>query len=468
MAYDMNYGTTWRLQPGWVLLVFGALMCVNMNDCPVVAAEQTATAGQNVENGAVCSRNEDCLSGSCLVRWGRKHAICECRPCSDAGCGACLTTTYKKCCLVFNVTLSINPTEADAGATARTGIWMQEPTERRMVSEGPSYAPSYYPSEVRSNWPTIGPSYICFDHSDCKQGLVCNTEHQCREKTCWRDRECSEYEAYCNYQMNVCAPKKDAGAPCAHLSECHTQICQQKKCQFPPNGSTLSAWDPSIKHAEARETIIISETNIDKDESDLVPFAPNSSTFGFYAFIFLVAAISLTFLSTALSALLQVCSPPAQRRTEERNGNGYLQQLPTKYVQKSCLWGFLTDRTRRGNFHERTDGPTNRNAVTASRLQSRSDLHRCCPMNGPRSIPRYIYCQDESNKRTDGTETSDMDTSCMWSLFSGSSKYLNRPVTSNVGSDAPLPICKIDLKQSCCGECTKTAPTIVCEHPEAI
>jgi len=101
MISDRNCGIILSHRSVWLLAPLVTLMCANMHDYLVVA-ETMGLHKIGKKNGVKCSDNVDCLSGSCFLHPEskhpleptRKHPICQCKPCSTAGCGGCLKAKY--------------------------------------------------------------------------------------------------------------------------------------------------------------------------------------------------------------------------------------------------------------------------------------------------------------------------------------------------------------------------------------
>jgi len=133
-----------------------------------------------------------------------------------------------------------------------------------MPTKSHSNVPSIVSSDIPSYIPTtsvsFAPVFHCFGNSQCEEGLVCDDDHLCREVTCWRDNECTNFDAYCN-KMDICTKKKEIGAICQESRECRIENCNKNKCQFFSDAPTLSPTTLSslslidLERSTSRDTI---------------------------------------------------------------------------------------------------------------------------------------------------------------------------------------------------------------------
>jgi len=186
------------------------------------------TEVETLEIGEGCLRDDDCLSGSCFKLAWAVQGRCQCKSCTTAGCSGCSATTN---CQVVH-----------AYAPNNCLPYVPLPTSE-MPSKAHSNVPSIVSSDVPSYSPTTSassaPVFNCFGNGQCEEGLVCDTEHLCREIACWRDNDCTKFDAYCN-KMDICGKKKEMGAICQDSRECRIGNCDKNKCQFLSDAPSLS------------------------------------------------------------------------------------------------------------------------------------------------------------------------------------------------------------------------------------
>jgi len=166
---------------------------IETNSTVVVEPTLFPTVSVKLDIGEVCYRSNDCLSGSCHIRlnW-KRQGKCHCKTCSSAGCGGCSSTKNCKTIhpLVPNMCFPYVP------------IPTEIPIPTKSPFSSPSNVPSYSPTA------SAKPVPACVRNSQCGEGHVCGTESRCEEVTCWRNSECSKFDAYCN-EMEICEQKKD-------------------------------------------------------------------------------------------------------------------------------------------------------------------------------------------------------------------------------------------------------------------
>jgi len=237
-----------------------------------IAVESAVSAedGEQVEIGGECLTDDECLSKSCFLRpvWPKKGK-CQCEPCSTAGCGGCSATSNCK-----TITPLI-PNMCAFYVPRPTGI----PTELQVTfrpTNGPSYVPSYHPSyNLIPSYNPTGPAQ-CLENSQCKEGFVCDIEYGCRKIVCWRDRECSKYDAYCN-QIEVCEAEKKFGANCVNTRECSNGICESSKCQSHINAPSLSTTDLSFIDPEPKDTVSDVTSSVNAVYNEAKDFTDNGA-----------------------------------------------------------------------------------------------------------------------------------------------------------------------------------------------
>eukprot|EP00588_Corethron_pennatum_P012930 CAMPEP_0194281852 /NCGR_PEP_ID=MMETSP0169-20130528/21718_1 /TAXON_ID=218684 /ORGANISM="Corethron pennatum, Strain L29A3" /LENGTH=809 /DNA_ID=CAMNT_0039027023 /DNA_START=770 /DNA_END=3199 /DNA_ORIENTATION=+ len=265
--------------------------------------------------GEVCFSDNECLSGACFIRlnW-KRQGKCHCKTCLSAGCGGCSSTKNCKTIspLIPNLCFPYVPPPTE----------IPNPTKSPFSS--PSVRPSYSPTISAKPVPS------CVRNSQCGEGHVCDTESRCKKVTCWRDSECSKFDAYCN-EIEICEKNKDP-------SQFPSYFPSLDFPSLPPTSSGAQNSDQSVLDLINDKTKnTIEEANVKAREAmSWYSELPSNMRLGVFAITF---AITLAVFATVawIGTWLVRSRSPSQLKGVDGTDDSSLDSIPFRRSNSFCV-----------------------------------------------------------------------------------------------------------------------------------